>query len=340
MKRIGYIFDKIVDIENIKFAILKSSKGKTKRKSVQKVLKDIDTHALLIQEMLVNKTYVPCEPRIMIRKDSNNKKDRQITLTKYFPDKIIHWCLVLALESVMLKGMYKYNVGNVKGRGIKYGKEYIERFLHNDKSVRYALKLDISKYYHNIDKTILLNQFARKIKCNDTLELLDKVLLTSKGIPIGFYTSQWFANFYLEGLDHFIKEKLKVKYYIRYVDDMLLVGNNKRKMWKDYIKINDYLNKELKLDLKSNYQLFNLGKEHVSMLGFQFFKHKRTRLRKHIFLKIKATLSKLKYNVNKKYIDRLTAYYGWCVYIKNYYITKGDLKLWQIKSDKLTTLLN
>lgn len=90
------------------------------------------------------------------------------------------------------------------------------------------MKLDIKKYYPSIDKEILKNKFRRLFKDNDLLWLLDTVVDSENDIPIGFYTSQWFANFFLTDLDHYIKEILKVKYYIRYADDMILLGNNKK----------------------------------------------------------------------------------------------------------------
>ena len=146
-------------------------------------------------------------------------------------------------------------------------------------------------------------KFRKLFKDKNLLWLLDTVVDSSNNIPIGFYTSQWFANFYLTDLDHYIKEKLKIKYYIRYLDDMIIFSNNKKELGKVRIKISEYLNKE-KLKLKDNYSLFKVESRCIDFLGYRFYRGYTT-LRREIFLKIRRKSKRI---YKKKYISVHNAY--------------------------------
>ena len=126
--------------------------------------------------------------------------------------------------------MYYWCCASIKGRGLHHGMRKLKKALVEDrKYTKYCLKLDIKKFYPNIDKQCLKDKFRRVIKDENTLWLIDSIIDSAdSGVPIGNYTSQWFANFYLQDLDHYIKEELGIKYYIRYMDDMVLFSNNKK----------------------------------------------------------------------------------------------------------------
>jgi retron-type reverse transcriptase len=120
MKRQGNIYQDICNIENIREAIIKASKGKKSRKNVQMILKNIDSYALKIQAMLKNKTYAPSQYAEETIKEVSNGKERVIYKPKYYPDQIIHWCLMLQIQRIVMKGMYKYCCGSIPNRGIHY----------------------------------------------------------------------------------------------------------------------------------------------------------------------------------------------------------------------------
>lgn len=229
MKRYNNIFVKIIELDNISSAILRASKGKRGRNEVKKILDSSFYYAVKIREMLINKTYVPTKSHEFTIVDGISRKVRNIKKPAFYPDQVIHWCIMNVLEEYFMKGMYKYSCASIKNRGVYYGSKYLKKILVSDKkNTKYCLKLDIKKYYPSINKEILKNKFRRLFKDNDLLWLLDTVVDSENDILIGFYTSQWFANFFFTDLDHYIKEKLKVKYYIRYADDMILLGNNKK----------------------------------------------------------------------------------------------------------------
>lgn len=331
MKRVNNLYSKIMTYENLFNAVYEASKGKRSRNDVKKVLKNVDYYI----NRILNGDYAlnQCRTKII----NERGKEREITMPNFFPDQIIHWAIMLQLKPIMMKGMYKYCCGSVPKRGISYGKNYIERIFATDKKIKYCLKLDIKKYFPSVDCKIMLNLLKRKIKDNKAIELLHNILGDGKGLPIGYYTSQWLSNFYLETLDHFIKEKLQIKYYIRYVDDMVLLDNNKRKLHKARIAIDDFLHKELDLQLKGNYQVFPLKSRAIDFLGFRFYKNNKTKIRKHIFLKLRRKLNKVKNKMkcNKHIAQSIISLIGWLKQTKSYnyycYYIKPIIKIGKLR---------
>lgn len=327
LKRYGYIYEGICDIENIKHAITKASLGKRDHRKVKLVLNDINRYALEIQKMLVDQTFKPTHPKEKIITDGPSRKTRTICKPIFFPDQIVHWALTLQLEPIMMKGMYRHNCGSIPGRGTSYGQKVLRKWLDSDpKNTKYCLKMDVRKFYHSIKGEYLKPYFRRKIKDQRCLWLIDTVVDSVDGLPIGYYTSQWFANFFLEDLDHFIKEEMGAKYYVRYVDDLVILGPNKKKLHRLRLNIKAFL--YLKgLHLKSNWQVFPINERDIDFLGMRFYRD-RTLLRRRNSLRIRRRIRKI---ANKEYLtvkdaSAIISYWGWikrtdsymfyCKYIK------------------------
>ena len=312
LKRHGYIYENVCDLENIKLAIMKSSLGKREQRRVKNVLDNIDFYAIKIQKMLVEKTYIASPYQIRKIQDGANKKTRTIYKPRYYPDQIIHWALMLQIEPILMKGMYQYSCGSVPKRGTSYGQDTIRKWLDNDrKNTKYCLKMDIKKFYPSINNDILKAMFRTKIKDNECLWLIDEIIDSSEGLPIGNYTSQWFSNFFLQELDHLIKENLGVKYYVRYVDDLVLLGANKKKLHKVRKEIELYL-ETIDLKLKENWQVFRVDKRDIDFLGFRLFRDK-TILRKRNALRISRRIRKISKKDRLNYRDAcaIMSYWGW-----------------------------
>lgn len=320
MKRIGNIFDNVTKLGNIESGIMHASRGKTKRPKVERILDSPTFYALQIQKMLKEKSYIPSPYYEMKIRDGAKKKERTIFKPEFYPDQCIHWALMLQLEPILLKGMYDYCCASIKGRGINYGMRYIKKILVRDrKYTKYCLKLDIKHFYPSVNKEILKKKFRKKIKDPDMLWLIDSIIDSSKeGLPIGNYTSQWFANFYLEDLDHYIKETLKVKYYIRYMDDMVLFSNNKKELKKVKLAIDDFLKKE-DLRIKENWALFKTESRPLDFLGYRFYRGYTT-LRRGNFLRIKRRIKKIYKKENLNYHDScaVISYLGWIKHSDSY----------------------
>lgn len=312
MKRKSNIYPLIIEENNIKKAILNASKGKKERKSVKKVCDDIEHYTLEIQKMLRNKTYKPSPYIEMKIHDGTRKKERTIYKPRFYPDQCIHWAIMQQIEPLLMKGMYEFCCASIRNRGIHYASNHIKKILVRDrKNTKYCLKLDVKKFYPSIDKEILKRKFMRIIKERETLDLIDLIIDSSKdGLPIGNYTSQWFANFYLQSLDHYIKEQLKAPYYIRYMDDMLIFHRNKKELHKIKNEIEEYLKNE-HLKIKENWNLFKVDSRPIDFIGYRFYRG-HTTLRKSNFLRIKRRIKKVYKKGKINYTDAscILSYYG------------------------------
>lgn len=284
MKRVGYLYEKMCDLSLIRYAIRKAAQGKTYKHYIRKVLQNEEAYALRIQEMLVNESVKLSPNRQITIYDRSCSKERIITVPKFFPDQILHWVVMLVIEPIITKGMYRFNCGSVPTRGGMEAKRYVERALKDEK-IRYVAKLDISKFFNSVKPKYLMAMFRNKIKDEKVLRLINAILKNGGDcLPIGYYTSQWFSNFFLEGFDHYVKEELKIKKYVRYVDDMVLLDTNKRELHKAIARMDEYLHK-IGLKLKRNYQVWKVGSRPIDFVGFRFYQDK-TVLRKKIFFRL------------------------------------------------------
>lgn len=319
MKRYGYIYEKICDKENIRVAILRASKGKRYRKDVKMVLSDICKYVDIIHDMLVEEKYIPSDYRVDIIREGIRQKERTIFKPNFYPDQIIHWAIMLQLSPVLRKGMYEFTCGSIPNRGVHYGKKYVEKWIKKDhKNTKYYLKMDVSKFYPSVNIELLEVKLRKKIKDEKVLKILHSILIKNDGLPIGILISQWFANFYLQDLDHFIKQDLKAKYYVRYMDDMVIFGRNKKELHKMRNVIAEYLGID-GLKLKSNWQVCRFDKEALDFMGFRFFRNK-TILRKSIMLRITRKIRKVARKLKPSYHDvcGVISYLGWIKHSDSY----------------------
>lgn len=311
MKRYGYLYEKIYDLDNLRLAHKNAQKGKKHYKEVKKINKDQDKYLLQIQEMLKNKTYRTSKYTIFSKRCDD--KDRVIYKLPYFPDRIVHHAILQVLEPIWKKTFIETTYSSIKGRGIHKAVDKIKNDIKNN-DVKYCLKLDISKFYPSVDHNILKNIIGKKIKDKDVLSLLYSIIDSAPGIPIGNYLSQFLGNLYLTYLDHAMKEKYKCKYYYRYCDDIVIFCDNKEKLHFLLNEIKIYLEKELNLKLKNNYQIFPLSKRGLDFLGYVFYKT-HTKVRKKIKERFIQSVSYIKKNyesINKKHIvNSIMSYYGW-----------------------------
>lgn len=319
MKRQGYLYDKICDINNVQAALKGASAGKEKKHAVKRVFKDYQNSIIFVHELLVNKSYIPNKYYPAEIVDGISKKTRTIYKPKFFPDQVIHWCLINVIKDLMYRGMYHWSCASIPGRGPHYAKKACEKWIRTDyKNTRYCLKLDIKKYYPSIDKERLKEKFRRLIKDEDTLWLIDSVIDShEQGLPIGNYTSQWFANFYLQDTDHFVKEKLGIKYYIRYMDDLVLFSGNKRTLREIRLKLTNYLKNQEHLIVKGNWQIFNASKRNLDFCGFRFSREK-TYVRKRITRRMRKKYYSFKKKQNRHNAASLMSYYGWLLHSDSY----------------------
>lgn len=326
MKKHGYLYEKVYDLANIALAHQNARKGKTHYKEVQMVDRDPEKYFKSIHDMLKNKTYKNSVYKVMIRK-TDNGKIREIFKLPYFPDRIIHHAIIQITEPIWFSSLIRDTYSAIKGRGIHDGVKRIKKALLDKQNTQYCLKMDVKKYYPSINNNILKTIIRKKIKDKNLLWLLDEIIDSTKGIPIGNYLSQYFGNLYLSNLDHFLKTK--AKHYFRYCDDIVILHSDKKYLHKLKNEIETYLNVNLKLQLKSNWQVFPVDKRGIDFLGYRFF-HNYILLRKSIKKRFVKTINRItKSYTHLKWteiVNSIMSYYGWfkysnCKNLQNKYFT-------------------
>jgi len=312
MKRINNIYDQIISLENIRIAESKARKGKVNQYGVKLFDKEAESNLFKLHEMLLNKTYKTSKYTVFTVYEP---KERIVYKLPYFPDRITHHAIMNVLEPIFVKVFTNDTYACIKRKGIHAASQAIKTALLDKESTRYCLKLDIVKFYPNIDHQILKQLLRRKFKDNDLLWLLDEIIDSADGLPIGNYLSQYLANFYLTYFDHWIKEDLSIKYYFRYADDVVILSSNKTHLHQTLSEIKPYLKDNLKLQVKDNYQVFPVEKRGIDFVGYVFY-HTHTMLRKSIKKRFAKAVSKSKNQAT------IAAYNGWAKHCNSKHLLK------------------
>lgn len=292
-KRVGYLYEKMLDRDFIRGTILKAARGRTKRRDIAKVLQDLDGHVGRTFDLLRTDTYSPSIPKERDIYDVSSGKVRHIKTVPFWPDGIIQWLLVETMKPILMRGMYHWSCASVPGRGTHYAARHIQKIMRSDRrGTRYCAELDIRHYYQNVDLNVMMRALGRKIKDRRFLALVRAVLETgAPGLAIGYFLCQWLANFYLEWTDRYIRTLDGVDHAIRYMDNLTLFGRNKRHLHRAVRAIGSYIRRYWRLHLKRNWQVYPTEKRMVSAVGFRFDAN-HTILRKKSFLRFARSCRK------------------------------------------------
>ena len=246
MKTFRNIYENIYSLENLFSAWKEARKGKTKKSYVIEFESNLTGNLWELHYELKNQVYSPKPLITFILRDP---KTRKISKSD-FRERIVHHALIRVIEPIFDKSFIYDSCANRKGKGnlfaLRRFYEFIRKvsrngkingWFNNNQIKGYCLKADINHYFEEVDHKILINLIKTKIKDNKTMWLIKKILDNNvsdnpcgKGMPLGNLTSQFFANVYLNELDKFVKYELKAKYYIRYVDDFVLLNKSKEQL--------------------------------------------------------------------------------------------------------------
>ena len=184
-----------------------ASKGKRNRADVAEVLNNLEEHTEILQEMLYNGKFVPPIHEDVVINERNYQKERTIRKPDYKYEQVVHHVAVEGIKESIEHGMYDYVLGSVPGRGPHLGMKRIERWIRKDPAnTKYIFKMDIRHFFQSVDHDILKAWLRKKFRDQYLLDLLFLIIdACDMGLALGYYTSQWFANFLLQPLDHYIK---------------------------------------------------------------------------------------------------------------------------------------
>lgn len=286
MKRFGNLWSEVITFENLLLAYHKARKGKRSRDEVARFTLDAEYELLSLQEELITGQY---KPRAYRQFTIYERKPRQISAAS-FRDRVVHHAIMNIVEPLLDRSFIFDSYACRKDKGVHAA---VGRYQQWSKKYYYALKLDIASYFPSVDHKILKQQLQHKIKDRKVLWLLGRILdyapqtgnkqavyfsgddlLTPlerrTGLPIGNLTSQFFANLYLNELDHFVKEELKASAYLRYVDDMVLLSNDRQQLHEWHRQIISKL-EEVRLKIHPRKANVFTVKSGVDVLGYNVF---------------------------------------------------------------------
>lgn len=314
MKRYGNLYKEIYNYENLKQAHYHARKGKGWYSEVQMVNEDEYCYIKHLQYLLQSKTYETSKYEVFIKNDKG--KEREIYKLPYYPDRICQWAIMQVIEPIVVKKLIDNTFSAIPNRGIHLALKRLNKALKQDRNgTEYCLKLDIKKYYPSINHTILKNMLRDVFKDQDLLWLLDEIIESmpeNKGLPIGNYTSQYLGNFYKSKFEHWLKEDKHLRYVFAYMDDYVILHHDKQFLHKLKREIDEYLDVNLKLKVKENWQVFPTYIRGIDFVGYRSFGD-YTLLRKSTAKNFKVKMRKLKKKHMLDFSDNCTiqSYKGW-----------------------------
>lgn len=363
----SYNLDYLLEDDNmIRNAIINCCKSKKKKKNrnnekyylAQRILNNVDRYVPKIKECIKN--YIPSKATTFTIIEKYKGKVREITTVPLFPDQIIHQLIVDILKPIFTKSFYNHSYASIPERGTHIAKKYIKKRIKKDpKNFKYIFKADVKKCYKNINHTLLKSELRKLLRgfkfynliCTVIDQYYDFVNEDGEycGIPIGFGPSQWFCNYLLTKADYYAKQVLKVKNYVRYLDDISFTGRNKKELHKKKQLFIEFLKNKLKLNIKKNYQVFRFNYQtktiikgkikekgrFLDFLGFKFYRN-RTTIRKHIFVTIikqAKIILKRKSNVTFKVASSYISRFSYIKHSNSFNLFKNYLM--KIKINKL-----
>ncbi len=332
MKTYKNIYRKVCKFDNLMLAFRRARKGKSKRDYVIRFESELQKNLKCLQNDLINKTYFPSDLKKFIIRDP---KTRTIHAS-IFRDRIVHHAIINILNPIYEKIFIYDSFASRKTKGthkaVKRFEYFVRKVSKNGSLVKkstsnnsikgYVLKADFRHYFDTINQEVLIEILRKKIEDESLIWLIKSVLKNFEadkkiGMPLGNYTSQFFANIYLNELDYYIKHTLKAKYYIRYVDDFVILHKNKKRL-EYFLKHINYFLPCLKIKLHEDKTEVHALKNGITFLGYRVFYHYKLLKKKNIrYFRKKLEKNLTLYKNNEISLEQLESRInGWLGYAK------------------------
>lgn len=348
MRKEKNIYPKIYDFDNLYSAYLNARKGKRFRDDVLQFTNNLEENLIDIQNELIWKTYQVGEYHRFVITDPK----KRLIMALRFRDRVVQWAIYSQLYPIFDKQFIYDSYGCRNGKGtlpavkrLQYWLRQVDRKEDN----YYYLKVDVSKFFYSVNHKILIDILERTIADKDTMELLKTIISSENsdvglpqgfisdtypvegagdvtGLPIGNLTSQMFANIYLNELDQYCKHRLKTHYYIRYMDDIIILDKDKKHLHRIKEKIERFLNTKLGLCLNEKTAIRPVGMG-IEFVGYRVWST-HIKIRKKSVIKMKQRLKEIKYLYGEGLIDydevksTLASYFGLMKNCNSFYLRK------------------
>ncbi len=303
------LYSEVASFQNLLISFKKAFKGKRNNPDASSFYLNLEKNLFKLRHELLNKSYKPGRYRYFKIRDP---KERSISAAP-FRDRVVHHALVNVIEPIFENVFVQNSFACRKGKGTHRAVLLAQKYI---KVNRFYLKMDIEKYFENINHKKLLEIISEEIKNQDVLWLIKTILKTSeqssgitgKGIPIGNLTSQFFANVYLNKMDHYVLEELSLRYYIRYMDDFVIFADDIERLKEVRDNLKRYVKQELLLHMKDRAVYIQKRGNGVGFLGYRVFPRLiRIKNRNIRRLKRKISFRERQFNAGEIGAERLVA---------------------------------
>lgn len=329
MKRIGNIFQKIYSYENILAAYHNAALGRRYRHDVMKYTQNLEENLIEIQNELIWHTYKVGEYHEFFVHDPK----KRLIMSLPFKDRIVQWAIYRVMNPIFDRRYIHTSYGCRVGGGAHKAIKQLQRYIRTTPQDAYVLKLDMSKYFYRVNHDILFGILKKIFKDKEVIWLMKTIIygdhlfgiqiddhnyekerVPGVGMAIGNLSSQMFANLYLNELDQYCKHVLHVKKYIRYMDDISIVSDDKRELWRYEKAIDEFVTTKLALKLNNKTAVVS-ERQGVDFCGYRIFRdHIRLRKRSALHMKRRLKSIRKKYfnwkATSENYHDSLMSYLG------------------------------
>ena len=270
--KLSDVFKDLLVKDTVVKAIKKASKGKRKRIDVAKILLNPNEYADEVIQILIENKWRPPNHRTTTIKEGPSKKARDITKPHFKWEQVIHHLVVEVIKRVVDRRVGKHMMGSIPDKGPYLAAYRMSRWMKLRKGKKtFVVELDIRKFYDTVDHEILKWIIRRYISDPTYLSLVERIIdayrseystdfMHPRGLPLGNYTSPWFTVLYLLDMDafieHYLKHKFGIIHYVRYADNIFLIGKNKKDMHRAVIYLREWLEYNLRLEIKDNWQVY------------------------------------------------------------------------------------
>lgn len=325
------LYQQITSIEHLFQSWNEFKKDKRNKADIQVFERNLEDNLFKLHEQLKSKVYKHGSYTAFNIYDPKFRHIHKATVL----DRIVHHAIVSVIEPLFDKTFiydsYSCRVNQGTHKAVRRLFSFIRRVSKNYRGNCYCLKLDIRKFFESVDHAILLKLIRKKIKNEECLWLFESILKSfskGKGIPIGNLTSQIFANIYLNEFDQFIKHTLKIKYYLRYADDFVILSDDRGYLKRLVSEISLCLKLELALSLHENKIILRKYTQGIDFLGYILLPHiilPRTKTKRRIFQKLKSKIYDDNFN------QSLQSYLGYLSHANSFKLTqqlKNQIWFW------------
>ena len=314
------IFNNIISLENIFSAWKEFKKEKSRKKDILEFQFNLEDNIFQLHKELRDKIYQHSDYTSFYINDPKLRYISKACVKDRALHQAIFRILYLIFDKSFIFDSYSSRINKGTHSAVSRLKIFCNKLSKNNNQNIFVLKCDIRKFFDSIDHNILLELIKRRMSDKNTIWLINQIVRSfekekNKGIPLGNVTSQLFANIYLNELDQFIKHKLKIKYYLRYADDFVILGYDNNHLIELIPKISNFLKNNLELKLhphKVEIRKFSQGIDYLGYIILPHHKTLRTKTKKRMFKKIKVKKEELNSNLitQEKFDASLNSYLG------------------------------